>query len=271
MTTLIARGLTVSAGPRRLLDDVTLSLAGGEVVVVVGENGAGKSTLLDCLAGVRRPTLGEVRLDEESVFGLSPRERARRLASLGQANVLADDLSAAARIAQGLVPRRGPQALLDGRAFDAVRAVAGELGVGDVLGRRISTLSGGERRRVEVARALVDDEADAYLLDEPHAGVDARHASLVSHALRARARRGALVVATVHDLGVALSGADRVIGLREGRVVVDEPAASALTREHLLSLYGVPGEIVVSASGQRGVVLATGSGLQASGYGDELP
>lgn len=256
MKALIARGLTVSAGSRRLLDDVTLSFAPGTVVVVVGENGAGKSTLLDSLAGVRRPTVGAVHLDGAPLSALSARARARRLASLAQANVLADDLRAAARIAQGLIPRRGPAALVDAGALVAVRAVAEELGVEDVLPRRLSSLSGGERRRVEVARALVDDEAEGYLLDEPHAGVDARHASVVSRALRARAERGALVVATVHDLGAALAAADRIVGLRDGRVVVDEPAAAAFTRAHLLALYGVPGEVVVSSTGERGVVVS---------------
>lgn len=252
---LRARGLTVRAGRKRLLDDVELAFETGTVTVVVGENGAGKSTLLDCLAGIRAPTVGEVTLDGVSLSRLSPRERAQRVSSLAQANALSDDLSAAARIAQGLIPRRGTQALVDAHALSSVRAVAEELGVEHVLGQRLSTLSGGERRRVEVARALVDDRARAYLLDEPHAGVDARHAFLVTKALRARAERGALVVTTVHDLGAALSLADRVVGLRDGRVLVDAPASSALTREQLLALYDVSGEVVVSSSGTRAVVL----------------
>ncbi len=255
MTTLRAQGITVVAGSRRLLDDVTLTLAPASVLVLVGENGAGKSTLLDCLSGVRRPTLGRVLLDDTALASLPARARARRIASLAQANVVAEDLPSAARIAQGLIARRGTQALVDAGALEAVSAVANELGVATVLGRRLSTLSGGERRRVEVARALVDDQADAYVLDEPHAGVDARHTTLVSRALRARAERGALVITSLHDLGAALSLADRVVGLRDGRVVMDAPASAALTKEHLRRVYGVEGEVVTSSSGERGVVL----------------
>lgn len=255
MTSLRAFGVTVTAGHKRLLDDVSLTAESGSVVVLVGENGAGKSTLLDSLAGVRRPTVGSVSLDGVTLHSLSARERAQRLSSLAQANVVADDLSSAGRIAQGLIPRRGAQALVDDLARAAIHAVAEELGIEAVLTRRLSTLSGGERRRVEVARALVDDSAGGYLLDEPHAGIDARHTTLVSQALRRRAERGALVVTSMHDLGAALSLADRVIGLREGRVVVDAEVASALTSEHLLRLYGVSGEIVVSSTGERGVIL----------------
>jgi iron complex transport system ATP-binding protein len=106
-----------------------------------------------------------------------------------------------------------------------------------------------------VARALVDDQAACVLVDEPHAAVDVRHQSLVSHALMQRARQGAVVVVSVHDLGTAAAIADRVIGLREGRVVVDAAPNDAITSDNITRLYGVTGAVVVRDGGAVGVLL----------------
>lgn len=257
MSELSARALTVRKGGARLLDDVSLTLRSGELVAVVGENGAGKTTLLDRLAGVLPAEMGHVTLDDARVERLSSRARARAIASCAQSAPSPPDLVVAARIGQGLAPRRGFAALLDDGARAAVRDVAEELGLLGLLGRSLGTLSGGERRRVQVARALVDDEARAYLLDEPHAGVDVRHQPLVSEALRRRARAGKLVVASVHDLGLALELADRVVGLREGRIIVDGTPEVALSPAGVRALFDVDGHIVRSPSGARSVIVSS--------------
>lgn len=254
MSPLCAIGLVARAGRRRLLDDVHLALRPGEVTVLVGENGAGKTTLLDHLAGVRRPSVGRVLLGGTPLHSLAPRERAQRIASLAQHPPTPGDLAALARIAQGLAPRRGFGALIDEETTRRAMAVAEELGVGHLLHRPLGALSGGELRRVHLARALVDERADAYLLDEPHAGVDVRHQPLVSRALRRRAERGAVVVASVHDLSVALDLADRVVGIRDGRIVVHGPPEEALSTEGIRAVFGVEGELVRLPSGARGVV-----------------
>ncbi len=249
--------LGVSVGSR--LVDVTLTFVPGTLTVVVGENGAGKSTLLDVLSGVLAPKSGAVRLTDASareldVAALAPRDRARRIASLGQRPVDVDDITAAERIAHGLAPRRGSHALVDGAARARIEAAAGALGVAPLLGRALGTLSSGERRRVEVARALVDDEAPVLIVDEPHAGVDVRHQGLVSRALVARARAGATVVASVHELGAA-AFADRLVGLRDGRVVVDGAPDDALSAASVDALYGVSGAVVVRESGAVAVLM----------------
>jgi iron complex transport system ATP-binding protein len=248
MTSLHLR--TVSIVGR--LHDVTLTLSRG-LTVVVGENGAGKSTLLDVAAGILPPSAGAVVLDDVDVRTLAPRERARHIASLGQAS--ADlDITALERIAHGLAPRRGSGALVDDATRARVVTVASELGVDALLDRDVASLSSGQRRRVEVARALVDDGAACVLVDEPHAAVDVRHQSLVSRALIARARAGSIVVVSVHDLAVAASIADRVIGLRDGRVVVDGPPADAITSENVERIYGISGAVVVREHDSVGVL-----------------
>lgn len=251
--TLAAEGVTVAGR----LFDVTLALAPGRLVCVVGENGAGKTTLLDVLAGVARPDRGRILLEGKLLEGLAPRERARRVASLGQETV-DYDATVAERIAQGLAPRRGSAALLDDDARAQVHKVAEELAVERHLERDLLTLSSGERRRVDVARALVDDEVGCILVDEPHAGVDVRHQSLVSAALARRARAGKIVVASVHDLAVAATLADRLLGLKDGRVVVDGPPSTELSTESIEALYGVAGARVVRDGGDVAVLLPRG-------------
>ncbi len=200
------------------------------ITVVVGENGAGKSTLLDVVAGVHVPARGRLLFDDVAVSGLPPRERARRIASLGQEPPRLDDVVVAARIAQGLVPRRGPNAPVDAAASALVEAVAAELGVGHLLARRLGQLSGGERRRVHVARVLVDDEAGAVVVDEPFAGLDQKSSALLIAALHRRAANRQVVVVSVHDVATALALGGRLLGLVSGAIVVDGVLPEALAQ-----------------------------------------
>lgn len=255
MSALVAERVGVRAGARALLSDVEATFQPGALTVVVGENGAGKSTLLDALAGLRRLHEGRVLLGDDVVHALPPRARARRIASLGQHDASGFEVTVEARIGQGLVPRRGPSALLDAPTRARVRAVAEELGVDGLLERDLASLSSGERRRAHLARALVDDEAEVVLLDEPHAGVDVRHQALVSAAIRRRRERGAAVVVTVHDLAVAAQMADFVVGLRQGRVVVAGPPDEALSPAGLEAVYGVKGARIVREGDAVGVLL----------------
>ena len=204
----------------------TLTLSPG-VTVVVGSNGAGKSTLLDLAAGVLRPEQGVVRSNGVDVATLAPRARAARLASLAQEPPRLDDVSVSARIGQGLAPRQGANVRLDAKSRAAIATVAEELGVQGLLSRRLGSLSGGERRRVHVARVLVDDAADAVIIDEPFAGLDQASSGLLVTALKRRAARQ-IVVVSVHDIAVALALSGRLLGLAAGAIVTDGPLPEAL-------------------------------------------
>lgn len=209
---------------RLVVPSLTLSTG---VTVVVGNNGAGKSTLLDLAAGVLRPNTGMVSSNGIDIASLAPRVRAARLASLAQEPPRLDDVTVLARIGQGLAPRRGANVGLDARSRAAIATVATELGVQALLSRRLGSLSGGERRRVHVARVLVDDEADAVVIDEPFAGLDQASSGLLVAALKRRAARQ-IVVVSVHDIAVALALSGRLLGLAAGAIVVDGALPEAL-------------------------------------------
>lgn len=207
----------------------SLALTAG-VTVVVGENGAGKSTLLDVVAGVLAPGHGDVVVDGVALSSLTPRARARRIASLGQHDDAGLNVTVAERIASGLAPRRGVHALYDEETHALVAAVATEVGLGDKLAQRVHRLSGGQRRRAAIARVLVDAQAHAVVMDEPFAGLDAAGCALVVTALRRRAAAGVVVVVSVHDVAVALSLGGRLVGLRGGEIVVDGALPDVLPR-----------------------------------------
>lgn len=224
-----ARGLHVRAGHANVLHDVCLNLAAGERVALVGHNGAGKSTLLDALSGFGAISAGSLRvLDSElsaapDAAGL--RRLRRRVARVYQGLHLVGRLSAldnvliggAGRYASPLSwLRRWPQA-----ERERAHAALARVGMDWAAARRTDTLSGGERQKVAIARALHQD-AQLLLADEPTASLDSKAAAEVVALLGAVAvERGVALVCVVHDLELLPSLADRAIALRHGSVVAD--------------------------------------------------
>lgn len=248
MSALVAENLKVRLGRRQVLDGVSAPFSAGQVTAVVGPNGAGKSTLLACLAGLRKPDTGTVSLDDEPLQGLPPRDRARRLAFLPQAPEIAWDVDVRTYVGLGRTPHTGAWGLgLEDRA--AVEAAMAETGVTRFADRVITTLSGGERARAVIARALAG--APRWLLaDEPMAGLDPGHALDAADLFRslvAGGERG--VIVTLHDLDLALRLADRVIVLAEGRVLADAAPAQALSPEILARSYGIRARVLEGEAG----------------------
>jgi iron complex transport system ATP-binding protein len=220
-----------------VLDAVDLTLRPGEVTAVVGPNGAGKSTLLGCLAGLRRPDLGEVHLKGDPLATLHERERARRIGYLPQAPEIAWRLDVHTFVRLGRTAHRG----LFGESVEDIAAVAGALattGMTPFARRDVTTLSGGERARALIARALAG-EPDWLLADEPLSGLDPGHQLDAADLLKRFAAGGAGVVVTLHDLGFAVRAADRVVVLADGRIIADGSPTSALRPEILAKAYGI--------------------------------
>jgi iron complex transport system ATP-binding protein len=247
MSVLSLEAVAARLGGRPVLQDITAAFRPGEITAVVGPNGAGKSTLLSILAGLRRPSAGRAALDGAVVADLPDRARARRIGYLPQIAEIAWPLEVRSLIALGLTPylgRRGAQP--EHRA--AVEAVMALVGVADLAERRVDTLSGGERARVLLARAMVG-EPEWLLADEPLAGLDPAHVLEVCEVFRQAAGKTRGVILSLHDLTAAWRLADRVMVLAGGGIVADGPPAQALTPEVLARAYGVQTRISEGSGG----------------------
>jgi iron complex transport system ATP-binding protein len=240
MPMLAAASLTVRAGARTILHDLSLRIEAGERVAFVGPNGAGKSTLLRALAGERQVLSGSVTLKGRSLGSYGPRGLAGHRAVLSQSVGVAFPFTVAEIVALGAGGRHGQNldALVDAALADADLL--------DCRDRIITTLSGGEQQRAHFARVLVQlacGEArhgpGVLLLDEPTASLDLRHQIRLLDVVKRCAARGTVVIAVLHDLNLAAMLASRVIVLHAGRLVADGPPADAITDAMLADVFGV--------------------------------
>lgn len=248
MSDLVAETLSVALGGKTVLEGVSTGFRRGEVTAIVGPNGAGKSTLLTCLAGLRRPDAGRVSLDDTPILDLAHRERARRIGFLPQIPEVAWAVDVETLVGLGRTPHTGARGL--GEAdHAAVRAALVRTDMTAMARRDVTTLSGGERARALLARVLAG-EPSWLLADEPLAGLDPGHQLDTVDLLRAfAAETGHGVVMTLHDLGVAVRLADRVLVLQGGGLIADGAPLEALTPAVLAQAYGVRAAIVPGSTG----------------------
>jgi iron complex transport system ATP-binding protein len=237
---LEARGLAAGYGGRAVVHDVSLQVAPGELVGLLGRNGAGKTTLLRVLAGLRRPLAGTVHLQGDDLHALARRTAAQRVAVVTQEREAILPFRVGEVVLMGRVSRL-PALGFDGPADRAAaeRAMA-TAGVAELADRYPDQLSGGEWQRVRVARALAQEPA-LLLLDEPTAHLDLHHRWRLYDVLaRLRAERGCGVLVVSHDLHPLLDRADRVVLLSDGQVAASGPPATVATPERLAAAFDVP-------------------------------
>jgi iron complex transport system ATP-binding protein len=215
----------------------TVRMDAGEIVGVVGPNAAGKSTLARLAASLLVPSSGLVRFAGSDAQKLSRRERARRVAFLAQDEP--GDLPFTAReiALMGRAPHLGLWALESETDRAQAQAALDELDAAHLADRPVSQLSGGERKRVYLARTFAQG-APILVLDEPTDALDLRHQARLVEALRARARRGGCALLVMHDLSLAGSACDRVVLLDQGKVAAAGTPAEVLRVEALERVYG---------------------------------
>ncbi|MFJ9609825.1 ABC transporter ATP-binding protein [Kitasatospora sp. NPDC101176] len=227
--------VSVDLAGARLVHDVVLEAAAGQVVGLVGPNGSGKSTLLRCVYRALRPAAGAVLLDGAELHALPAREAARRVAALPQEHSAEFDFTVAEVVAMGRLPHRsglgGPGPDDRARCARALRRVGAE----HLAGRGFPSLSGGEKQRVLIARALVQDPR-LLVLDEPTNHLDIAHQLDVLALVR---EAGPTVLTALHDLNLAAGHCDLLYVLRAGRIVASGPPAEVLRPDLLAEVFGV--------------------------------
>ena len=233
-----ARDVNVTLAGRRVLRDVSLALSPGHLVALVGPNGAGKTTLLRALAGLV-PSDGIIHVGGDELSSLSLRERARRFAYLPQGHLVHWPLPARDIVALGRYPHGATDpARLTTKDAEAVLRAMQAADVMEFSDRRVTELSGGERSRVALARALAV-EAPVILADEPTSSLDPRHQIDVMKTLRTAVDKGALVIVVTHDLGLAARFADTVLVMAEGRLVSQGAPADALSEQVVADVFRI--------------------------------
>jgi iron complex transport system ATP-binding protein len=213
----------------------------------VGPNGAGKTTFIRALAGLL-PADGEIMIGGRQLGAMGNRERARAVAYLPQGHVFHWPMQAAAVVSLGRHPHMDPFAIPSPQDRAAVSRAMQRTATEAFADRRVTTLSGGERARIALARALAT-EAPVLLTDEPTASLDPRHQLVVMELLRSAARDGGAVLAILHDLTLAARFADRVLVMDGGRIVADDVPSEALSPQRVAEIFGVEAMMVDTGEG----------------------
>ncbi|WP_333618855.1 ABC transporter ATP-binding protein [Dietzia sp.] len=243
---LAARDLRVDRGGRTILDGVGIDVPAGSTLAVVGTNGSGKSTLLRALVGITPAAAGEIEIDGHAAAGGRAasrrwaRMRARTMSFVGQEELPTAELSVAEAVSLGRTPHRKPWAGHDPGEHEAVARAMEAVGIADLAGTSCSRLSGGQRHRVVIARALAQ-ETPLLLLDEPTNHLDPVWRLRLLEALR---RSGRTVVLALHELDMVMQYADLVAVLDGGTLRAHGRPADVLGPELVREVFGVESAVV---------------------------
>lgn len=238
MSLISADHISVSIDDKQLLDDISFRVAQGELVGLIGPNGAGKSTLLKTLVGLTEPTSGKVLFKDQALKGLSLAERGRQIGYVAQGSICHWPMSVRKVVEMGRLPYQRLFRQKSAADLSAIETALETFDVTHLQDRLVSTLSGGERARVMLARAHAGSP-QILLADEPTADLDPGHQLHVMNVLQKQARSGTACVVVLHDLNLASRFCDRLYLLQNGRLTGAGPVSEVIKPDHLKQAYGI--------------------------------
>lgn len=231
-------GIDYAYGKSRVLSRIDFTVSTGDFFVIIGPNGSGKTTLMKVISGLLKPARGRVKIQSRPLSRFSKKSLARTVAYVPQMLQAEFPFTVMEVVLMGRSPHLGLLGIEHRRDVEAARAAIGFTGVSHLAGRKLNELSGGESQRVFIARAICQ-EPDIMLLDEPTASLDLAHQIRVMDLMeKLRRERHITVVMVSHDLNLASMYGNRILLLKEGRMVELGSPEQVITFETLESAYG---------------------------------
>lgn len=222
---------------KEVLSDVSFCAADGELVALLGANGAGKSTLFKCILGILDGYSGEICIDGEKAEKLTASALAKKIAYIPQLHYPAFNYSVIDMVLMGMGNRISPFSSPGRKELEDAYRALDEMGIAELSGRDFIQLSGGEQQLVLMARAMAQN-AKNWILDEPVANLDLGNQFMVQEKLKALAGKGYTILLSSHDPEQTFMFADRVVALKDGKVLAEGSPGAVLTQEVVSRLYG---------------------------------
>lgn len=241
-------GIRQGYGDVTVLDGVSLSVSKGEVVSVLGPNGSGKSTLIRTVCNILKPRSGSVEVDGRAVGTLGPKEFSRLIGYVPQKYIPSDYMTVFDAVLIGRAPYMSWS--YSDRDFDLAEKAMDRMGIFDLAEKYVNDLSGGQIQKVVLARALAQDP-EYYILDEPTSALDLKNQMLALRTVRdvvSAGESGALVA--LHDLNLAMHYSDRVVMLKDGKVLACGKPEDTITEGTIRDVYGVASEVLDGKNGR---------------------
>lgn len=238
---ILAQAVKMAFGQKEILKGIDFSLHNKEFVGIIGPNGSGKSTFLKCVYRIQKPTAGSIKFNGRDLDELSYRESALQLAVVAQHNFYSFDFSVLDVVLMGRSPHKKILERDNLEDFRIAREALARVGMEKFEKRSFSTLSGGEQQRVILARALTQ-QTECLVLDEPTNHLDIKYQLEIMDIVKSL---NATVVAAVHDLNIAAMYCDRLVAIKDGRVVGVGTPKELLTEEFIYNMYEVRNKINV--------------------------
>lgn len=220
---------------QKALEDVNISLDEGDTLAIIGPNGSGKTTLLKCIGNILTPTQGSIYLNGENLDSYRRRDIARKIGYVPQM----ESRGFPSTVYDAILMGRKPYISWEPSKKDLkiVSHIIHKLGLEPISMKDINELSGGQRQKVIVARALAQCP-DLLLLDEPTSDLDLKHKLEVLNIIRHQVNKGVSAILAIHDLNMALRYSDKIVMLKEGRIY-DSGGLDVITQENIEAVYGV--------------------------------
>lgn len=242
MSILRVNSINVDRKDKKILQDVSFSVAGGEFVGLIGPNGAGKTTLLRAIMNFVKHN-GQIEFDQQNLRKLNQRQKAKIISYLAQERDIVWPVTAEMVISLARSSLKPVFSSLDASDYMLIEEALNRLNIQHLRDRHVNQLSGGERALVLIGRMLAQD-TPVVMADEPAAGLDPAYQLTMMQTLSDLAKSGKAVIASLHDLSLAAQQCTRLILLKNGKIIADGTPADILTKENLLQVYNIKAEII---------------------------